>query len=46
MTKLSWMVWERNVFLILSNQRGVTTFRAEGAQMGRVGSGTLSGDLH
>ena len=27
------------------NQRGVTTLRTEGAQMGRIGSGTLSGDL-
>jgi hypothetical protein len=28
------------------NQRGVTTLRTEGTQMGRISSGTLSGDLH
>ena len=28
------------------NQRGVTTLRTEGAQMSRIGSGTLLGDLH
>ena len=27
------------------NQRSVTTLQTEGAQMGRIGSGTLSGDL-
>ena len=28
------------------NQRGVPTLRTEGAQMSRIGSGTLLGDLH